>query len=766
MSQQTISLEVGKDHSVPITPPVGGGTALIKNVSGDTLNYADNYQISIDTGTIAAGANQTFTSQVYIRSQGLSTVQVTLTTPAANALITGNPADDVFSLSAGTGIKLDTPVLTGSVGDDAQAISAGTGQKLTLTGGSPAASLAASVFQNILTFGPGGVNAPDGSYTLLNSTTKKIGDGSGTLLSAVYSTLAAAQAVYSFATALTQTVDFCAFQGALNALSALTNPTSATLYLPRGNYQMGSSLISVPSPGSNAAMTIMGNNVGVSEGAYGGSTRVIWGTDVTGAPHFKFAIDATPVPRFAIKNITLVGPVGGSLAGGQLPCVMAGIRLQASSQVENVSLTNFSTAIGYGGGTTAGFANTCGFDHTTIKGLRIDSTGYGINLLPGSTSAGDQHFYQIRAICGCAGIAIATTASGGFVGSSITGAGFYSVVGMYIYDDGLGTGAAITSNTFTLCSFEQSYTAAVLSQRQANPGAGIFNRNKMDYFFQAPNQTVNGWGGDVTVTGVPAGPTGNQITFNDATGIYWQIGMTVTNNANVPANTTVTALSVAWPNTPITATLSNNLTGDPTGQTVKIRQPQVATITMFSIFDNVSNIFSGGSVFPSYHVPSGGSIHDNVCFTTQQVVNGAKSVPLTSGPTYNTTWGVPKGTYLGSGQLAGGVSCSAGDLLMYDNSGQKLKLCDGTSFPVGAAVLATATAGNVDFYITAQNPNFATVINKTAGTIAANALLKVDTANPGGVTTATSLTDGYVVGVNNGTAITAGTSGTIAQLKC
>lgn len=92
---------------------------------------------------------------------------------------------------------------------------------------------------SVLQYGPLGLVAVNGSYATLAAATQRVGDGSGTLLSAVYPTLGAAQAVYPFATALTQTVDYCALEAACLEAASLTTSTFArgeTVDCPAGNY--------------------------------------------------------------------------------------------------------------------------------------------------------------------------------------------------------------------------------------------------------------------------------------------------------------------------------------------------------------------------------------------------------------------------------------------------------------------------------------------------------------------------------------------------
>lgn len=79
---------------------------------------------------------------------------------------------------------------------------------------------------------PGAVLDPAGASFLNVESYGAIGDGSSHLLSSKFATLADAQVVYPHATALTNEIDWCAIQGAINALSL----SGGTVYIPQGIY--------------------------------------------------------------------------------------------------------------------------------------------------------------------------------------------------------------------------------------------------------------------------------------------------------------------------------------------------------------------------------------------------------------------------------------------------------------------------------------------------------------------------------------------------
>ena len=97
-------------------------------------------------------------------------------------------------------------------------------------------------FANLLTYRAsrfaGAVARALGSYLMDRVSVKDfgaIGDGASHPLSSRYATLAAAQAVYAHATALTDEIDWCAAQAAVNAAITRANRTGR-VYFPPGDY--------------------------------------------------------------------------------------------------------------------------------------------------------------------------------------------------------------------------------------------------------------------------------------------------------------------------------------------------------------------------------------------------------------------------------------------------------------------------------------------------------------------------------------------------
>jgi len=152
-----------------------------------------------------------------------------------------------------------------------------------------------------------------------------VGDGDSHPLSSYYSTLAEAQAVYSFATALTDEIDWCGIQAALNYIG-LIRVQRGHLLIPPGSYIMSASL-AIPPQGKpiyiQAKSAILTSN-GFSGYMIGwtNSTTVeypqyltIDGLRLDGA-YVSSGISITEANIWLLHNVTLVNCyVGLKLAG-------------------------------------------------------------------------------------------------------------------------------------------------------------------------------------------------------------------------------------------------------------------------------------------------------------------------------------------------------------------------------------------------------------------------------------------------------------------
>jgi len=94
-----------------------------------------------------------------------------------------------------------------------------------------------------------------------------VGDGSSHPLSSYYSTLAAAQAVYSFATALTNEIDWCGIQAALNYANSSTTQRGH-IKIPPGDYIMSAA---VTIPPQTKQIYIQANGVTLTSNGFSGN---------------------------------------------------------------------------------------------------------------------------------------------------------------------------------------------------------------------------------------------------------------------------------------------------------------------------------------------------------------------------------------------------------------------------------------------------------------------------------------------------------------
>jgi hypothetical protein len=136
---------------------------------------------------------------------------------------------------------------------------------------------------------------------------------------------------------------------------------------------------------------------------------------------------------------------------------------------------------------------------------------------------------------------------------------------------------------------------------------------------------------------------------------------------------------------------------------------------------------------------------------------------------FGNAWGhLDSGTCLGTCSRIDDISY--GDVLMLKNGYAACAVrCDGTRKPFGISLrTVSGPLGPIDYVVRATGDATGSPVipvnDYGSETIAANALVKVDTANPGGVTTASSLADGPAIGVNGPTAISPGASGTLQEL--
>ncbi len=172
-----------------------------------------------------------------------------------------------------------------------------------------------------------------------------VGDGKTHPLSSVYASLAAAQAVYPFATSLTDEIDACAFQAAMDwflsqnpATQAGQNWSNGALYVPTGVYLINREIVSYV-----FNLRIYGDKAGLPEFA-NNATKLVW-TGPTGT------IDA---PKYILKNYTML-PATRQPPPGVLPqprgvkFEISGIGFDALSSI-NAQMPGYVSAIFLGRG--------------------------------------------------------------------------------------------------------------------------------------------------------------------------------------------------------------------------------------------------------------------------------------------------------------------------------------------------------------------------------------------------------------------------------
>lgn len=216
-----------------------------------------------------------------------------------------------------------------------------------------------------------------------------IGNHTSQPLSSFYGTLAAAQVVYPFATALTNEVDRCAFQGAANWIYTnnlqgnSTNFTCGTI-IPSGQY-MFDKVISINPMAVKISGVVPGFNrftgFGETSITYNGAagtidapTWLIWCYDTTefaAAPPGLVNGPGLSAAKYEIENITFYG-LGGSMTGGQgASQYVSGIRVGTASFVR-ISNCNFSGTL-YDGINCTGAQLFCEISRNDFYGVHRDA---------------------------------------------------------------------------------------------------------------------------------------------------------------------------------------------------------------------------------------------------------------------------------------------------------------------------------------------------------------------------------------------------------
>jgi hypothetical protein len=279
--------------------------------------------------------------------------------------------------------------------------------------------------------------------------------------------------------------------------------------------------------------------------------------------------------------------------------------------------------------------------------------------------------------------------------------------------------------------------------------------------YNTPGNNGSVWSKSLSVSG----SSGTQITVTDGSGFVFRPGMTVT-GTGVPANTIVTSVAGSWPWASATLTL-NNRVGNPTS--VVISQPNIATIVAYTIENNdFYGVWEPPTV--AYPMLAATTIYNNRHTDGRGAYIVALNNSLTKGSfVAGNSWGRRDALVsLGSAFAAG--SMAQGDVVM-KRAGYNghVVLCDGSRRPIGTVVRTVNGAQTVDYVIAGCSDEGITPYGHNRGdsSIAANALVFVDAAHPGGIT-ATPPTSGWAqpIGLNGGSAIAPGAIAPLRELWC
>lgn len=560
-------------------------------------------------------------------------------------------------------------------------------------------------------------------------------------------------------------------QNFLTAIGGAVGGRGGSGYIPSGIYHMGNGTVTYP---SGVTCGVEGEMPPASYGtgtAGIGGTVLVWDSDVGGLADTTWGITLGGSSGFqqSLRQMTLEGPGTFFVSHpGIRPATLGGINAFENNVLEDLNIENFSSGIGWGGPSQS-------YDHSNPRNLRIATCGYGWNFLAGNAGGGDFNAHGCNLNGSLAGIGVAQGCSTGLNGMSLIGCGLYGPIGIHRYGDTSGLqGNLVDATQFIDTSFENNGVAAIYDEQWQSGVLGSFiqfSTFSNGFGWRAPNAAFAQWSATFSVST----SSGTSLTLTDGTGFVFRPGMTVV-GTGVPANTVINSVAGNWPWSTVVLTLNNSVTS-PTS--VVVGQPLLATWVAYHITDNdISGPALGESV-PGFPLVACSFFGRNRVKDGTGMLSRAQNGPLIIGsPALASTfaWGNSIGDtgdngclVLGSGIPSTGA-LAAGDVLMTrSNANGQLTKCDATRRPIGVAIRANNASnnGNVDYLVRASFDNAGTtipIINKGASNIAAGALVKVDAANPGGVTTASSPNDGWVIGVNGASIINAGTSGNLGEL--
>lgn len=334
------------DVLVPLEIQVPGqGPVTVVNSGNIAVYYKTNPAISANShdGILAAGGTLKLTETTWFLATA-EAAQIDYGSPHEPGE-EGEPFGPALLGADGTVGGTGGSPLSGSVGS----VSAETALR-TLSDAAFTTNLAAFRGTDVRAydFGPSGVTAPSaGNYPLLAGGKAHVGDGSGTPLSSVYSTLAEAKARYPFVTSLAQTVDFAALQLAVLSLpfvgghNAISGPPAqgGTVWLGPGTYVVNTTITNVIGGIAALSPTAGSINPAYLRGSGRWATMIAW----TGTGDCLRWCNPNQSGRWGGGHLDLT--IDGSGATG----VSTGLHIGDNDNYEiNVAVQNFSIAGSYG----------------------------------------------------------------------------------------------------------------------------------------------------------------------------------------------------------------------------------------------------------------------------------------------------------------------------------------------------------------------------------------------------------------------------------
>lgn len=480
----------------------------------------------------------------------------------------------------------------------------------------------------------------------------------------------------------------------------------------------------------------------------GGATQLVALSDSGSSPFTNpvFAVGGGSGGDWALEKISLSLHQRFGPGSGIIPANAAGIQIGGNGKVRDVDVSNASAALIVAG------------DHLVAERIAGSGNGVGIAVKPSLNTQGDIKLSVIQLSGKLATFLLpASSMLGGMNADRVTGAGepFY----ILRYNDGATASQdALDGVSWVNCGVESIWHGLYYDELVGTSNAGAVQRQ---VWTPAPNGSgiaysattdANTWMTSITGATVSAAT----VTVTVPAGFWVRPGMVIVDaSGKIAAGTTVTSIaSGSWPGTSYTLNLSSTPSGNPTGA-ITLMMPQVAVIAAGLYVDNKYQgaYLNGGYGSLPVHLVNwfnGNTGETDATNLVSAVTGGQPYVTLNSGlygsqHARGNSFGAPEGSMGPHVTVAQPQSAVAQyDVVEYatGNSGMNVAPATGQGRYAGVALRA-GSSGAIELVTTSDS---ATVKNKSANAIASGALLKIDTANPGGVAAASGPTDGHVIG--------------------